>query len=69
MTTFYLAGKSLYIDGQLRQIADDDCVYCPRCHEPTLYWQLPFSPCYEGEDVVIAETSKKDLRDRMGVTA
>jgi hypothetical protein len=55
MTTFYLEGRSLYIDGKLRQIAEDDTIYCPKCHEPIFYWQVPFSSCYEGEEIQITE--------------
>lgn len=55
MTTFHLDGRSLYIDGQLRQIASDDTIYCPKCHEPILYWQVPFSSCYEAADISITE--------------
>jgi hypothetical protein len=46
MTTFEKFGTSFYIDGVLRQIADDDTIFCPVCHEPTLYWQIASSPCY-----------------------
>lgn len=49
MATFRLDGRSLYIDGKLRQIAEDDTIFCPKCHEPALYWQVPFSSCYADE--------------------
>lgn len=55
MTTFYLDGRSLYIDGQLRQIASDDTIYCPKCHEAVLYWQTPWTSCYEGDEITIRE--------------
>lgn len=55
MTTFYLEGKSLFIDGKIRQIAEDDTIFCPVCHEPTLYWQVPWSPCYEGKRITFKQ--------------
>lgn len=55
MATFRLDGRSLYINGQLRQIAEDDTVYCPKCSEPILYWQVPFSTCYADEPNSIDE--------------
>jgi hypothetical protein len=55
MATFRLDGRSLYIDGQLRQIGEDDTIFCPKCHEPILYWQVPFSSCYANEPMSIED--------------
>lgn len=45
--TFEMNGRSLVIDGKLHQIGEDDTIFCPVCHEPVLYWQVPFSSCYD----------------------
>lgn len=58
MATFRMEGRSLFIDGKLRQIAEDDTIYCPKCHEPILYWQVPFSTCYAGEENSIGEVDE-----------
>ena len=58
MTTFLLDGRSLYISGKLRQISADDTVFCPVCHEEMLYWQLPWSSCYEGKTIKIKEAKR-----------
>lgn len=44
--TFLVNGRSMWIDGKLRQIGSDNTIFCPKCHEPILYWQIPFSVCY-----------------------
>ena len=55
MARFRLEGRSLFIDGKLRQIAEDDTIFCPKCSEPILYWQVPFSTCYADEPNSIDE--------------
>lgn len=61
--TFHLVECSLYIDGELRQIADDDTIYCPKCHEPILYWQVPFSTCYADKPINIGGIASSPVDD------
>lgn len=34
-----LQGLTLYIDGNPRQISQEDTIYCPLCRTEILYWQ------------------------------